>query len=138
MTEFSQDLLDEKAALCALALADLKRYREIGTLDYLRAHPDTYYAVCYRFVSVIEALFDMGQIRLAHKELRATSEREVPVLLGRAGVIDGGSAQRFAEMHGFRNRLVHAYGTLDDEKVAAYLTERLSDVEELLGVLRKV
>src|SRR3989344_3509139 len=58
MTKFSQELLDEKIALCAKALADLQRYQETGSLTYLRAHPDMYYAVCYRFVGVIEALFD--------------------------------------------------------------------------------
>lgn len=138
MSEFSKDLLNEKLVQCAQSLADLKRYQREGTLEYLRANPDIYYAVCYRFIGVIEALFDAGQIILASRRVRATSEGEIPALLAKESVIADALAHRFTEMYGFRNRLVHAYGTLDDMKVAEYLAKRLGDIEELLGVFQKI
>ncbi len=137
MTKTSQELLHEKIAQCAKALADLQRYRAIGTLSYLREHPDIYYAVCYRFVSVIEALFDAAQVVLSSRGQRATGESDIATLLARENILSDDLASRFSSMYGFRNRLVHAYGTLDDAKVASYLSERLDDVEALLAVFQK-
>ena len=137
MTEFSKELLNEKLAQSYQALTDLKRYQSVGTLNYLRANPDIYYAVCFRFVGAIEALFDVGQIVLASSGLRATSEGEIPTLLARKNIIGDDLATRFTTMYGFRNRLVHAYGTLDDEKVAAYLADHLGDIEKLLALFQK-
>ncbi|MDO8562188.1 MAG: DUF86 domain-containing protein [bacterium] len=132
MTDLEKELIAEKLAQCVEAFADLKRYQAIGTIDYLRAHPDTYFAVCYRFIAAIESLFDIGQYLLATHALRAESQRDIPVLLVRAGIINQDLAERFQNMYGFRNRLVHAYGTLDDAKVADYLSRHLSDIGILL------
>jgi len=138
MTEFSRELLNEKLAQCAQALTDLRRYKEVGTLEYLRTHPDIYYAVCYRFISVIESLLDAGQIVLASRGVRAVNEGEIAALLAREKMIPQDLATRCASMYGFRNRLVHAYGTLDDAKVAEYLADHLRDVEELLAIFQNV
>jgi len=75
MTEFAKEQLAEKVAQCADALADLQNYRSVGTLDYLRANPDTYYAVCFRFISAIESLFDIGQYLLNEKGARREPAR---------------------------------------------------------------
>lgn len=138
MTKLSQELLNEKIAQCAKALADLQRYQETGTLAYLRAHPDIYYAVCYRFVGVIEALFDAAQIVLSSRGQRAAGEGDISTLLAREKIISDDLAGRFSTMYGFRNRLVHAYGTLDDTKVAEYLAEHLGDVGELMSIFQKI
>lgn len=136
MTEFAKEQLAEKIAQCAEALADLRNYQLIGTLAYLRAHPDTYYAVCFRFIAAIESLFDIGQYLLTSKNVRAESQREIPSLLAREGMIDEALARRFTAMYGFRNRLVHAYGTLDDAKVAEFLAKNLVDITGVLKVAR--
>jgi len=132
MTDLTKELLAEKITRCTEALADLKRYQTIGTLEYLRANPDTYYAVCYRFIAVIESLFDIGQYILADRGQRADSQREIPALLAREKIVTEELAAKGALMYGFRNRLVHAYDTLDDAKVAEYLTDHLVDVEDIL------
>ena len=137
MTEFSKDLLQQKLAQCAQALALLTQTREIGSVEYFRKNPDVYHAVCYRFVTSIEALFDIGQILLASRGLHATSERDIGALLAREKVISDDLASRFAAMYGFRNRLVHAYGTLDDAKVAEYLAHHLDDIGSLLKIAKR-
>ena len=137
MTEFSKDLLQQKLAQCAQALALLTQTREIGSVEYFRKNPDVYHAVCYRFVTGIEALFDIGQILLASRGLHATSERDIGALLAREKVISDDLADRFSAMYGFRNRLVHAYGTLDDAKVAEFLSNRLVDISSLLDIAKK-
>jgi len=137
MTEFSKDLLQQKLAQCAQALALLTRAREIGSVEYFRKNPDVYHAVCYRFVTSIEALFDIGQILLANRGLHVTSERDIGALLAREKVISDDLASRFAAMYGFRNRLVHAYGTLDDAKVAEYLAHHLDDIGSLLKIAKR-
>ena len=137
MTEFAKEQLAEKVAQGADALADLQNYRSVGTLDYLRANPDTYYAVCFRFISAIESLFDIGQYLLNEKGARAESQRDIPTLLAREGVISEPLSKQFTTMYGFRNRLVHAYGTLDDAKVAEFLSNRLDDISSLLEIAKK-
>ncbi|OGG45443.1 hypothetical protein A2673_00375 [Candidatus Kaiserbacteria bacterium RIFCSPHIGHO2_01_FULL_50_13] len=137
MTEFSKDLLRQKLVQCAEALSLLTQTREIGTVEYFRKNPDVYHAVCYRFVTGIEALFDIGQIILASRGLHATSERDIGALLAREKVIPDDLASRLTSMYGFRNRLVHAYGTLDDAKVAEFLAKNLDDMATLLSVAKK-
>jgi len=136
MSELTREQLETEIAQCDKAFLDLKRYQELGTLEYLREHPDIYYAVCYRFISAIESLFDVGQYVLLGKGARAEGQREIPTLLGQKGVIPKDLVERFKHMYGFRNRLVHAYGTLDDERVAEYLAKRLGDIEEVLVALK--
>jgi uncharacterized protein YutE (UPF0331/DUF86 family) len=138
MSPLTQDLIAEKIAQCSEALADLQKYREIATIDYVRSDPDTYYAICYRFISAIESLFDIGQYMLAAQGMRADSQREVPTLLARNNLMDTPLSERFTHMYGFRNRLVHAYGTLDDAKVVEYLQEHLDDIRHVLSTAKKI
>lgn len=138
MTEFSKDLLNQKLVQCAQTLALLKQDREVGTLEHFRTDPHLYHAVCFRFVTAIEALFDAGQVVLATRGLHATGEDTISTILAREKVISDDLAKRFSSMYGFRNRLVHAYGTLDDAKVAEYLSKHLIDIERLLVVFQKI
>lgn len=134
MSSLEQEQIAEKIAQCRDALADLERYRSAHSLESLRADSDAYFAVCYRFVSAIESLFDLGAYVLARQGVRAETQREVAILLGREQIVDRELAERFAAMYGFRNRLVHAYGTLSDERVADALANRLEDIRALLMI----
>ncbi|KKW47512.1 hypothetical protein A3C21_00035 [Candidatus Kaiserbacteria bacterium RIFCSPHIGHO2_02_FULL_59_21] len=136
MNEFAKSVLEEKISQCELSLADLKGIRASGGLEYLRANPREYYAACYRFITAIESIFDASQIVLASKGKRATGQDNIAALLAREKIISDDLADRFMRMYGFRNRLVHAYGTLDDAKVAEYLVKHLGDIEELLAVFK--
>ena len=137
MIAIVREQLEQKITQCTEALRDLKRYREMAPLEYLREHPDLYFAICFRFISAIESLFDAAQYVLVDKGLRAEGQGDIPTLLGKAGVIPQDLAERVGQMCGFRNRLVHAYGTLDDAKVAEYLAEHLHDIEDVLAALSK-
>ena len=67
MTEFSRDLLHQKLTQYVETLELLKQDREIGTLQAFRQDPRLYHSVCFRFITVIEALFDIGQVVLASR-----------------------------------------------------------------------
>jgi len=71
---------------------------------------------------------------LSDRGARAKGQGDIPVLLSRERIISDDMAKRLERMYGFRNRLVHAYGTLDDAKVAEYLAEHLTDIEDVLAV----
>lgn len=135
MTEFTTEQYTEKVAQCTDALRDLDVYKQTTTLEFVRANPDTYYAICYRFISAIEALFDIGAIVLASKGVRASTQREVAQLLEKQGSITAEQSIQFADMYGFRNRLVHAYGTLHDERVVTFLQTHTADMHMLLQKL---
>lgn len=57
-------------------------------------------------------------------------------LLSDAGVIDPALADRLARPAGFRNLLVHAYGTLDLRRVHAIATDGPADLRAFLTALR--
>ena len=73
---------------------------------------------------------------LASRNLHAGSEGAIASILVREKVLIESVGAHFATMYGFRNRLVHAYGTLDDEKVADYVDKHLSYIDELLTVFK--
>jgi len=81
-------------------------------------------------------LFEVAQVVLAEKGKHATGEESIGELLARQQIVTTDQAENMKRMYGFRNRLVHAYGTLSDEKVAEYLRDHLSEIEELLVTLR--
>lgn len=136
MTDFSKGVLARKFAQCAETLNLLKEDRKIGSLEAFRKDAHLYHSVCFRFVTVIEALFGAGQVVLSERGKHATGEESIGALLAREGVISEKTAKRLEHMYGFRNRLVHAYGTLDDAKVAEYLEKHLNDIEEVLAALK--
>ncbi len=137
MTEIAKRLLDQKLAQCSETFQLLKQDQKMATLEGFRKDPNLYHAVCFRFVTVIEALFDAGQIILTDNGLHATGEDSIATLLARINIVSKDLADRFGRMYGFRNRLVHAYGTLDDAKVAEFLQVYLKDVEELLETFKR-
>lgn len=128
--QFERELMKFKEALDGL-----KRHRATDTLETFRAQPDAYHAVCFLFVIALESLVDIGQYILASRGKRAESQRDVPMLLARERLIPEDLAGRLQDALNFRNRLIHAYPNMDDEKVALYLRENLGDFDAFLAAV---
>lgn len=59
-------------------------------------------------------------------------------LLVEGGLIEDEEKRLLDDLRGLRNRLVHRYGSVDDEIVHARIREDLDDVQELVSRLRDI
>lgn len=90
----------------------------------------------------VEAVLDVCNLIVSGLKLGIPSdEEEVFEKLEKRKIISKKVKNILNDMKGFRNILVHKYGTLDDEIVFEILNERLEDFErfkkEILGFLKK-
>ena len=67
-----------------------------------------------------------------------SQERGYVDLIRDAGLMGDDAAAKLHLLRGLRNRLVHAYGELDDEKVYENLTSHMEDFEAVIRALRKI
>ncbi|MGH3680445.1 MAG: type VII toxin-antitoxin system HepT family RNase toxin [Natronosporangium sp.] len=130
-------MVDEErlTRLASGVLADLARLRALATTADLVGQPDQLDAVKYRFVTAIE-----GCIGIAHhitaSEGWAAPDSNAAAVRGMAehAIIDRGLANTVASAAGFRNLLVHQYGTIDDTSVVEFLGQ----LDELDRYVREV
>jgi uncharacterized protein YutE (UPF0331/DUF86 family) len=86
----------------------------------------------------LEALLDLGRHVLAKGFGDAPAEyKEVAGRLGERGVLDAEAADLFIRMAGYRNRLVHFYDHVSEPELYQICTDRLPDVERVLGALHR-
>ena len=84
----------------------------------------------------IQALVDMGSKACASLGLETPrTSFEVIERLEQDGRLPKGSAQRFAPIIGFRNRVVHLYDRIDPQIVHRVVVERRIDLLDLLDLL---
>ena len=109
-------------------LEDLRKY----TLEEFIDEPERYGST-ERFLHLsIEILLDMGNHVVADLQLGSVdSYRDVPRLLHTNGYIDEGTEEKWVEMVGFRNVLVHEYLDVDRKIVHEILQNRLEDLKTL-------
>lgn len=84
----------------------------------------------------LEALLDLGRHVLAKGFGDAPAEyREVAERLGTREVVGDEEAALFTRIAGYRNRMVHFYDEISEAELFEICSERLSDVERVLGAL---
>ncbi|MGQ9632508.1 MAG: type VII toxin-antitoxin system HepT family RNase toxin [bacterium] len=127
------DILDR--LLCKLrgSLKRLYKLRELNKEYYLGSDDDRALAEYHLRIS-IEAVMDIGNYIIASEGWERPEEyRDIPVILGKHGVIPRDFADKIASMVGFRNVLVHLYLDIDHERVYEMLQNDLGDFEEYVG-----
>lgn len=84
----------------------------------------------------LEALLDIARHVLARGFARGPAEyAEVARQLGEVGVVPGQQAERLVLMARYRNRMVHVYDEITESELYELLTQRLGDVEEVIGAI---
>jgi uncharacterized protein YutE (UPF0331/DUF86 family) len=113
-------------------LADVARLRSLaGTADLIR-QPDQLDAVKYRFVTAIEGCVGIAHHVIASEGWAAPASNAAAIRgLADHGLIEGKLADVMARASGFRNLLVHQYGTIDDGAVVAFL-DQLGELEQFV------
>ena len=111
-------------------LGHLEAMRQYSAEEFL-AEPERYGAA-ERFLQLaIEILNDVASHVIADEQLGvAESSRDIPRLLREHGFIDTDAEQRWLQMNGFRNILVHEYLDVDRSVVHDVLQHRLGELRE--------
>jgi uncharacterized protein YutE (UPF0331/DUF86 family) len=87
----------------------------------------------------IQSLIDIGSTLCARLGLETPrSNHEILQRLEADGRLPEGSADRFAAILGFRNRIVHLYDRVDQRVVYRILTENRADLRDLLELLLSI
>jgi uncharacterized protein YutE (UPF0331/DUF86 family) len=90
----------------------------------------------HRLQTSIQALIDVACYIVALRGLGVPrSSFDALEQLEGAGLLPSGSAQRFAPIIGFRNRIVHLYDRVDPQVVYRILTQNRGDLADLAKLL---
>jgi uncharacterized protein YutE (UPF0331/DUF86 family) len=76
-----------------------------------------------------------GYVVASHALPTPRTSHEIMERLEEAGYLPSGTASRFAPIIGFRNRVVHLYDRVDEERVYEILTQHRSELRDLLDLL---
>lgn len=113
-------------------LTDVARLRRLATTPNLVDQTDQLDAVKYRFVTAIEGCVGMAHHITAAEGWDAPDTNAAAVHgLAMHGVITSDLGATMAKAAGFRNLLVHQYGTIDDGAVVGFLDE-LDTIEQFV------
>lgn len=92
-----------------------------------------------RMEFIIQNVIDICAVISSDMKLeKPHSEDDIIENLGKANVLNSNLVKKIREMKGLRNILVHRYGKINDDEVYESVNNDLDDVEEFLGVTRKL
>ncbi|MFQ5678838.1 MAG: DUF86 domain-containing protein [Gemmatimonadota bacterium] len=122
-------------------LAEIETFvRELRTLaepSRLRSDVKEERFVTHTLQLAVQAALDTASHIVADERLgEPATNRELFLLLERAGWIDQDLSRRLRDMAGFRNVLVHGYATLELAIVENVLASRLDDLLEFVAAVR--
>ena len=81
----------------------------------------------------IECIIDIGNHIISALQLRKPERyRDIPFILGEAGVIPQEFAGEVARMIGLRNILIHDYVRVELEKIHSFMQRRLTDFKRYM------
>lgn len=115
-------------------LQSLREYRD-GLQPLAASDPADYvevdaYAGRYLIQASAQVCIDLASHVIAAEGWDPPEDfRSAFTVLERHDVIDAELAERMRELAGLRNRLVHVYGDIDDQRIHAYLEVGLTDLD---------
>ena len=126
-------------------LGNLKRYvaslRTLGGVsrEEFLASPDKIGSAKYHFVIAIECCIDVANHIIASQRFRMPRDNaDSFVVLAEEGVLPAESKSAFRAMARFRNRLVHLYWEIDDDRIWTYLGQSLADFERFASAVGRL
>lgn len=108
----------------------LRNFEDVG-VAYFQDHPMELAAIERFFQLAIEVVLDICSMIISYEGLNKPDEYKKSILeLGVKGILNKEFANRFSNMAGFRNILVHNYAEIEVEKVHYNLTNNLKDFDD--------
>ncbi|MBX6378584.1 MAG: DUF86 domain-containing protein [Clostridia bacterium] len=141
---FDREAIDKDRILAKLGFIAEQR-RELASLlsqwkdEELLANQWTLRGVKYTVQTGIEAMIDIAY-HLSAKGLRhpPNDARDAIAALRAAGLLDSTRAERYVEMVGFRNRLVHGYETITGDRLLAIVRRGLGDFDQFVEDVKRL
>ena len=128
----NRDLILQRIQEIRQAL-DLLRTDTAGAQSAFLADARMVDAAKYRLLVAIEAAVSICTHVASHVAMRTPSSyADCFEMLGSAGIVSTDLAERLGRMARFRNRLVHLYWKVDNERLWQLLTESLGDLDDYL------
>lgn len=107
-----------------------------GTLDEFLADFRNVDSALHRLQTSIQALIDVGSYKCGRRGLTPPdTSRDILTALEHDGALPRGTAERFAPLFAFRNRVVQLYDRVDSARVYDVLTRHRQDLATLLDLL---
>jgi uncharacterized protein YutE (UPF0331/DUF86 family) len=108
----------------------LTEWRETSYPDFLK-NVERQHAVKHSLLLAIQMVLDISSHVISAAGAGVPTEyREMPLTLGRLGILPQDLAERLADAAGFRNLLVHGYKDIILERVYESLHEDLGDFDQ--------
>lgn len=107
-----------------------------ASLDEFRSDFRNVQAALHLLQTSIQALIDLAGVLVARLALATPrTSHELFERLEEAGRLPPGTATRVAPIVGFRNRVVHLYDRIDEQRVFEIVTTHRADLLDLLDML---
>jgi uncharacterized protein YutE (UPF0331/DUF86 family) len=117
------------------AVSQLKRLNKYEKKVFLN-DPDKIGSAKYNFIVAIEAAIDMCNHIISRNGYRSPEDyADTFTVLGEQGAFENSFTNELKDMAKFRNRLVHIYWEIDDNKIYEILLTRLDDFKYFLDKL---
>jgi uncharacterized protein YutE (UPF0331/DUF86 family) len=105
------------------------------SFDAFFGDPERYGSTERFLYLAIEAINDIGNHLISDDNMgMVDSYRDIPIILAEKGIISTAQREKWIQMIGFRNTLVHEYIEIDRKIVYQVLQENLEDIESLIQV----
>ncbi len=129
MLHYNQDKINKLVSELRKAFTRLSGLRETGKDQFLSS-ADKIDSVKYNFVVAIEAAIDICNHIVSQNAFRAPDDyTDCFKVLQEQNIIDEEYLLKLQSMVRFRNRLVHIYWDIDNEKLYEILQNDLPDLE---------
>lgn len=130
--EFDEEKITKLSSELFNALNRLHELAELSEDEFL-SNPHYIASAKYFLIVAIEAAIDMCNHVISRNRLRVPEDyADTFRVLHEANFFEKDFAERLERMARFRNRLVHIYWAVDDERIYRILQEDIGDLEEFV------
>lgn len=131
ISNLNMKLIQDRLGFINESVSKLRKLSYLEQKDFIK---DDRPAVAESYLRrSLEAIFDIGRHLLAKTAGKGIVEyKEIAGALGQRGFITREQAERLRLMAGYRNRLVHFYHDVTDNKLYLILKNNLSDMENFV------
>jgi uncharacterized protein YutE (UPF0331/DUF86 family) len=135
----NKESLQSRLSYIEDSLKSLERFRA-KSFDEFHKNPDNFRIAYFDLHRALEAAMDIGSHILSRiPGARATSYREIPVLLGKNKIVPLKFANKeLSQMAGYRNRMVHFYSEISEKELYRIIQENLRDFEKFCFYINRL
>ncbi len=135
----NREILRSRLSYIEDSLKSLKRFKDKSFKEFSE-NPDNFRIAYYDLHRALEATMDTGSHILSRiPGARATSYKEIPLLLGKNKIVPLEFAEKvLLQMAGYRNRMVHFYSAITEKELYMIIQENLKDFEKFCGYINKL